>query len=107
MTDKVEDIREKHLRDELWRYSPSMICPQAHDDRATLLAEIDRLRAEVERLTGIAKQVAETLSATTTKMDRLDKDNARLSHDRAYLLAENDRLRAPLRWYAFDVRSRR
>ena len=50
MTDKINEIRERHLRDEPWRYSPSMICPQAHDDRALLLAEVDRQRAEIERL---------------------------------------------------------
>lgn len=45
--DKIAEIRARHLRDDRWCYSPS---PQMHDDRATLLAEVDRLRAENERL---------------------------------------------------------
>jgi len=44
MTDKIAEIRERHSRDDRWRYSPS---PQMHDDRATLLAEVDRLRADL------------------------------------------------------------
>lgn len=51
MTDKIEEIRARHSRDDRWRNLPSMICPQAHDDRALLLAEVDRHRAEIERLT--------------------------------------------------------
>ena len=57
MTDKINEIRERHLRDEPWRHIPSMICPQAHDDRATLLAEVDRLRAETEQLRDILRRV--------------------------------------------------
>ena len=48
--DNIEIIRERHARDDRWRNLPSMICPQAHDDRATLLAEDERHRAEIERL---------------------------------------------------------
>ena len=48
--DNIEIIRARHLRDDRWRNLPSMICPQAHDDRATLLAEDERHRAEIERL---------------------------------------------------------
>ena len=58
MTDKINEIRERHLRDEPWRHIPSMICPQAHDDRATLLAEVDRLRAETEQLRDILRRVS-------------------------------------------------
>lgn len=47
MTDKIAEIRKRHLREDRWSYSPS---PQMHDDRATLLAEVDRQRAEIERL---------------------------------------------------------
>ncbi len=45
--DKIAEIRARHLRDDRWCYSPS---PQMHDDRAALLAEVDRQRAEIERL---------------------------------------------------------
>ena len=58
MTDKINEIRERHLRDEPWRHIPSMICPQAHDDRALLLAEVDRLRAETEQLRDILRRVS-------------------------------------------------
>jgi len=39
MTDKVEEIRVRHLRDDRWRNT------QSNEDRAYLLAEVDRLRA--------------------------------------------------------------
>ena len=45
--DKIAEIRARHLREDRWCYSPS---PQMHDDRAALLAEVDRLREEIERL---------------------------------------------------------
>lgn len=45
--DIIEIIRARHLRDDRWRNLPSMICPQAHDDRALLLAEVERLRADL------------------------------------------------------------
>ena len=45
--DIIEIIRARHLRDDRWRNLPSMICPQAHDDRATLLAEVERLRDQI------------------------------------------------------------
>ena len=48
--DKIAEIRARHLHDERWRNGPSMISPQAHHDRATLLAEVERLRAEKEAL---------------------------------------------------------
>lgn len=47
MTDKIEEIRARHSREDRWRYSPS---PQMHEDRAFLLAEVDRLRAEIDGL---------------------------------------------------------
>ena len=48
--DKIAEIRARHLHDERWRNGPSMISPQSHHDRATLLAEIDQLTQEIERL---------------------------------------------------------
>lgn len=45
--DIIEIIRARHLRDDRWRNLPSMICPQAHDDRALLLAEVERLRSDL------------------------------------------------------------
>jgi len=46
--DIIEIIRARHLRDDRWRNLPSMICPQAHDDRALLLAEVERLREAMQ-----------------------------------------------------------
>ena len=45
--DKIAEIRARHSRDDRWRNLPSMICPQAHDDRALLLAEIERLNKDL------------------------------------------------------------
>jgi hypothetical protein len=47
---KLAEIRERHELGDRWRYGPSLICPQSHEDRAFLLAEIERLRARVEVL---------------------------------------------------------
>ena len=44
MTDKIEEIRARHLREDRWCYSPS---PQMHIDRATLLAEVARLNKDL------------------------------------------------------------
>ena len=44
MTDKIGEIRARHSREERWRNGPSMLCPQSHDDCATLLIEVERLR---------------------------------------------------------------
>ena len=86
--DIIEIIRARHLRDDRWRNLPSMICPQAHDDRALLLAE-------VERLTGKLKLVADALNDTITRYhevgdqaDRLDAENERLRAEIAKLEGE-------------------
>lgn len=42
MSDKISEIRERHSRDDRWRNT----LPQMHDDRAILLAEVDRLTHE-------------------------------------------------------------
>lgn len=55
MNDKIAEIRARHLREDRWCYSPS---PQMHTDRATLLAEIERQRAEIERLRAALKPFA-------------------------------------------------
>ena len=48
--DKIAEIRERHARDAEWSGGWAQICPRTHDDRATLLAEDERHRAEIERL---------------------------------------------------------
>ncbi len=44
---KLAEIRERHERDSMWCIPSSIAGPQAHDDRAFLLAEIVRLRADL------------------------------------------------------------
>ena len=44
---KLTEIRERHERDVMWCIPSSIAGPQAHDDRAFLLAEIVRLRADL------------------------------------------------------------
>jgi DNA repair ATPase RecN len=56
--DDIAEIRARHLREDRWCYSPS---PQMHTDRATLLAEVDRQRAEIERLQKEADLTREAL----------------------------------------------
>ena len=46
MSDKIAEIRKRH-EDVAWRY---IDLPVIYEDRATLLAEVDRLRADNERL---------------------------------------------------------
>ena len=68
MSDKIKEIRERH---ELVGGSGSVIHPTgfswtipgwvAHADRATLLAEVDRQRAEIERLQKEADLTREAL----------------------------------------------
>lgn len=41
MTEKIEEIRARHERDDCFRDG---LYPGAHRDRATLLAEVERLR---------------------------------------------------------------
>jgi hypothetical protein len=58
-TPKLAEIRERHKKDARWHCGPSMICPQAHDDRAFLLNEITRLRARVEVLEDALREIAD------------------------------------------------
>lgn len=46
MNDKIEEIRARHSRDDLWRNTLS------NEDRGWLLAEVDRLRAQIAKLEG-------------------------------------------------------
>jgi len=47
---KLAEIRERHELGDRWRYGPSMMCPQSHEDRAFLLVEITRLRAGLQKI---------------------------------------------------------
>ena len=45
-TDKIAEIRKRHRLVERFQGSSSMLCPQSHDHRGILLAEVERLRAD-------------------------------------------------------------
>ena len=90
MSDKIAEIRARHSRDERWRNSPSMICPQTHDDRATLLAEDERHRAEIERL-----RKAMTNMMIGWRHIRREREEYRAEVERHR--AENERLREAIR----------
>lgn len=73
--DIIEIIRARHLRDDRWRNLPSMICPQAHDDRALLLAEVERLREVIRTIRARCVElddsdaVSETLDIATAVLE--------------------------------------
>lgn len=89
MSDKIAEIKERHLHDEHWRNSPSMICPQSHADRATLLAEVDRHRAENERL-------LQAVGLATTAVPHMQVDIENPVGMMQRVVAEVERLRAML-----------
>jgi len=91
--DKIAEIRARHSRDDRWRNLPSMICPQAHDDRALLLAEIERLNKDLATQQGCCDG-----AAAQDAHVRQEREEHRAEVDR--LRAEIKRLRAALRWYA-------
>jgi hypothetical protein len=67
MSDEIQkniltEIRARHEQDQRWRNGPSMIRPQAHDDRGWLLTEIERLRARVEVLEDLARKSLHALT---------------------------------------------
>lgn len=64
MTDTIEDIRARHLIDAGWCGWWSHDRKQQHDDRGTLLAEVDRQRAEIERLSEALRKTACACSST-------------------------------------------
>jgi len=94
--DKIAEIRARHEQVPSGNLSIAAIS-LAHADRATLLAEVDRLRADVERLTGLSKQLAEGLGDEIRRFDDELLKNDRLDAENDRLLAENERLRDVLR----------
>jgi hypothetical protein len=93
--DKIAEIRARHEQVPSGNLSIAAIS-LAHADRATLLAEVDRLRADVERLTGLSKQLAEGLGDEIRRFDDELLKNDRLDAENDRLLAENERLREAL-----------
>ena len=69
MTDRIEEIRARHKAvNELVEYElPS----QMHDDREMLLAEVDRQRAEIDRLNRERDEVIEALAEVQQFSDYL------------------------------------
>lgn len=85
--DWIAEIRSRHVNDERWRNSPSMICPQQHNDRAALLVEIERLRAfnvnaARETLEAVGKAADDAREEMRAEVDRLRAENERLRGER-------------------------
>ena len=55
MSDRLDDIRRRHKRDDCLRDG---LCPGAHADRAFLLDLAERQRAEIERLREMLLDIA-------------------------------------------------
>ncbi len=71
---KLTEIRERHERDVMWCIPSSIAGPQAHDDRAFLLAEIVRLRADLleqASLLGMGAEREEKLLARVEVLERV------------------------------------
>lgn len=105
--DKISEIKERHFHDERWRNGPSMLCPQMHEDRATLLAEDARhraenelQRAEIELQRTSRHREARAFEAEHNRLQaalntaRRERDEARAEDERHR--AEIERLRATL-----------
>ena len=89
MTDKRTEIRARHLLDA--REVPPRFWNQEHNDRGTLLAEVDRLtrerdeaQAEVDRL----REVIRTIRARCVELDDSDAVSATFDITNAVLEAE-------------------
>lgn len=74
MSDKIAEIRDRHKLADLFRNSPSMLCPKTHEDRATLLAEVERLTRE--------RAVQRDLARAEVKWLTRERDNARAEVER-------------------------
>lgn len=102
--DGIAAIKARHLRDDWWRNSPSMLSPQMHDDRGALLAEVERLRAELyeERLTvatvvslkAMEKRLEEENDMLRRQARKASRSRDAVVRMRERLLAEVERLRA-------------
>ena len=104
MSDKIEEIRERYAGYSL----NSGNAGKANEDRGWLLAEVERLRADNERLTRLSKRLGESfrghweyllprlgVPATGSEIRRLDEQslyNDRIDDENARLCAEIERL---------------
>lgn len=83
MTDTIEDIRARHQIDAKWCGWWSHDRKQQHDDRGTLLAEVDRLREEI--------------AAMRRYIDRTNREDYKLSTALHTVTRERDEARAALK----------
>ena len=83
--DKIAEIRARHKRDDRWRNS----LPQLRRDRAFLLAEVDRLRADLAAQQGCCDG-----AAAQDAHVRQEREEHRAEVEK--LRAENEQLRSEL-----------
>ena len=102
MSDTIEDIRARHATTTL-RADGSHAAFHAHYDRATLLAEVDRLtrerdeaRAEVERLRAEIERLLQAIGLVTTTVPDMQVDIENPVGMAQRVVAEVDRQRAEI-----------
>ena len=99
MTDKIAEIRKRH-EDVAWRYYE---LPLIYEDRAVLLAEVERLRADLATQQGCCDGAAaqdahirREREEHRAEIERLREDNERLRAENELLREENERLCAEM-----------
>jgi len=99
MSNKIEDIRARHERDDRLRDG---LAPGAHADRDFLLAEVDRQRAEIERLgasiLSLAKSLRASLDAAIRQRDEARTEIERLKRDSDEACDESNPVQEPVAW---------
>jgi len=71
MSDTIEDIRARHLIDSQWRGGWAESGTQLHEDRAALLAEVDRQREEIFVVRRYAEQLTRERDEARAEVERL------------------------------------
>jgi chromosome segregation ATPase len=96
--DKIAEIRRRHEEGGIGKL-PMAALAEAHDDRATLLAEIERLRADLATQQGCCDGAAaqdahirREREEHRAKIERLRSDNERLTRERDDARAEVERM---------------
>lgn len=74
MTDEeLAAIKARQLRDDFWRGTLSMQSPQMHDDRAALLAEVERLTADAAALREMLSEASRVLAKAHDRIHSLPR----------------------------------